>query len=78
MSTLTISLPDDKYVRLRQLAKQRVISANKLVEERATTSIAEFVAESRFRRIIAEIDKMMRRITRKSLAFSDFNGINFP
>ncbi len=49
MSTLTIRLPDDKHDRLRQLAKHRNISVNKLVEELATISIAEFDAENRFR-----------------------------
>lgn len=53
MSTLTIRLPDDKYARLRQLAKHRDISVNKLVEELATISIAEFDAESRFRALAA-------------------------
>ena len=38
-STLTIRLPDDKRARLRQLAKHRDISVNKLVEELATISI---------------------------------------
>lgn len=49
MSTLTIRLPEDKHARLRQLAKHRDISVNKLVEELATISIAEFDAETRFR-----------------------------
>lgn len=49
MSTLTIRLPDDKHARLRQLAKHREISVNKLMEELATISIVEFDAESRFR-----------------------------
>jgi predicted transcriptional regulator len=49
MSTLTIRLPDDKHARLRQLAKHREMSLNKLVEEWATISLAEFDAESRFR-----------------------------
>ena len=49
MSTLTIRLPDDKHARLRQLAQHREISLNKLVEELATISIAEFDAESRYR-----------------------------
>lgn len=53
MSTLTIRLPDDKHARLRQLAKYRDISVNKLVEELATISIAEFDAESRFRALAA-------------------------
>lgn len=49
MSTLTIRLPEDKHQRLRQLAKHRSMSVNKLVEELATISIAEFDAETRFR-----------------------------
>ena len=53
MSTLTIRLPDDKHARLRQLAKYRDISVNKLVEEFATISIAEFDAETRFRALAA-------------------------
>ena len=53
MSTLTIRLPDDKHARLRQLAKHRDIRVNKLVEELATISIAEFDAESRFRALAA-------------------------
>ncbi|GAA5124887.1 hypothetical protein JIN84_13305 [Luteolibacter yonseiensis] len=53
MSTLTIRLPDDKHARLRQLAKHRDISVNKLMEELATISIVEFDAETRFRAIAA-------------------------
>lgn len=53
MSTLTIRLPEDKHNRLRQLAKHRDISVNKLIEELATISIAEFDAETRFRTIAA-------------------------
>jgi hypothetical protein len=50
MSTLTIRrLPDEKHARLRELAKHREISVNKLVEEWATISLAEFDAENRFR-----------------------------
>jgi predicted transcriptional regulator len=49
MATLTIRLPDDKHARLRQLAKQRKISLNKLMEELATIALTEFDAESRFR-----------------------------
>ena len=53
MSTLTIRLPDDKHLRLRKLAKHRAISVNKLIEELATISIAEFDAETRFRTLAA-------------------------
>jgi predicted transcriptional regulator len=54
MSTLTIRLPDDKHARLRQLAKHREISVNKLMEELATISIVEFDTESRFRALAAK------------------------
>ncbi|MDP6360504.1 MAG: ribbon-helix-helix protein, CopG family [Planctomycetota bacterium] len=53
MSTLTIRLPDDKHARLRQLARHRGISVNKLMEEMATISLAEFDAETRFRALAA-------------------------
>jgi len=53
MSTLTIRLSDDKHARLRQLAKHRQVSVNKLVEELATIGIAEFDAETRFRTLAA-------------------------
>ena len=49
MATLTIRLPDDKHAQLRQLAQQRKISLNKLMEELATIALAEFDAETRFR-----------------------------
>ncbi len=49
MSTLTIRLPEDKHDRLRHLAQHRAMSVNKLIEELATISIAEFDSEMRFR-----------------------------
>jgi predicted transcriptional regulator len=65
MSTLTIRLPDDKHLRLRKLAKHRAISVNKLIEELATISIAEFDAETRFRTLAA------RGSAKKGLAILD-------
>jgi predicted transcriptional regulator len=53
MSTLTIRLPDDKHQRLRELARHRSVSINKLMEELATISITEFDAETRFRTLAA-------------------------
>ena len=49
MATLTIRLPDDKHARLRELARHRGISMNKLMEEMSTLSLAEFDAENRYR-----------------------------
>ncbi|MCW1887779.1 ribbon-helix-helix protein, CopG family [Luteolibacter flavescens] len=49
MTTLTIRMPDEKANRLREMARQRGISLNKLMEELSTLSLAEFDAETRFR-----------------------------
>ena len=48
MGTLTVRLPDDKHNRLRQLAKHRQLSLDKLIEELSTAALAEFDAETRF------------------------------
>jgi predicted transcriptional regulator len=53
MSTLTIRLPDDKHQRLKQLAKDRETSVNKLMEEMATTALAAHDAMVRFRSMAA-------------------------
>ena len=65
MSTLTIRLPDDKHLRLRELARRRSMSINKLMEELATISITEFDAETRFRALAA------RGSAKKGLALLD-------
>jgi hypothetical protein len=46
---MTIRIPNDRHERLRQLAKYRGISVNKLVEEFSTIGLAQFDAELRFR-----------------------------
>jgi predicted transcriptional regulator len=56
VSTLTIRLPPEKYERLKQLARARDVSMNKLVEELATVALAEFDAEVRFRTMAARAD----------------------
>lgn len=48
MSTLTIRLPDDKHERLKALAKARHVSVNKLIDELATTALAEYDTKTRF------------------------------
>ncbi len=75
MSTLTIRLPDDKHARLRQLAKHRDISVNKLVEELATISIAEFDAENRFRALSAKgsVKKGLSILDKLDTAFASGN-----
>jgi hypothetical protein len=49
MVTLKIRIPDEKANRLREMARQRGISLNKLMEEFSTLGLAEFDAETRFR-----------------------------
>jgi len=57
MATLTIRIPDDKHERLRQLARQRKVSVNKLMEEFSTAALAQFDAEVRFR-VLAKNDSV--------------------
>ena len=49
MGTLTIRMRDDTHDRLKQLAKSRGVSVNKLMEEVSTAALVEFDAEIRFR-----------------------------
>lgn len=49
MSALIIRLPQEKRERLKQVAKSRNISMNKLIDEMATLVIVESDAETRFR-----------------------------
>ncbi|MBO9997913.1 MAG: ribbon-helix-helix protein, CopG family [Cyanobacteria bacterium SID2] len=53
METLTIRLPDDKHLRLKELAKARGMSVNKLMEELSTVALAEFDAQTRFQALAA-------------------------
>ena len=54
MATLTIRIPDEKQERLAELAKHLGVSVNKLVEELVTIRLAQFDAEVRFQRMVAE------------------------
>ena len=49
MATLTIRLPDDKHERLKEYAKSRGVSVNKLIEELSTIALAEFDTYNRFK-----------------------------
>ncbi len=49
MSALIIRMPQEKRERLKQVAKSRNVSVNKLIEEMATLAISEHDAEVRFR-----------------------------
>lgn len=48
MGTLTIRLPEDKHQRLRELACQRGISLNRLIDELTTVALTEADAYTRF------------------------------
>ncbi len=45
----TVRFPDDKCNRLKEFARQRGTSVNRLVDEMATMLMAEFDAETRFK-----------------------------
>ena len=49
MSTLTIRIPEGKHERLRNLAKARGVSVNRLIDELATVALTEYDTETRFR-----------------------------
>ena len=53
MATLTVRIPDDKHLRLKQLAEARGISMNKLIEELSTIALAEFDNYNRFKLMAA-------------------------
>jgi len=53
MSVLTIRLPESKHERLRNLARARGISVNKLIDELSTVALAQHDAEVRFRAMAA-------------------------
>lgn len=54
MTTLTIRLPEDKHQRLRELARRRGISLNRLMDELSTIALVEHDAEMRFRMLAAK------------------------
>lgn len=53
MSTLTVRLPDDTHERLKELARHRGLSVNKLMEELSTMAVVQHDAETRFRALAA-------------------------
>ena len=48
MSALTVRLADDKHRRLKELARRRHTSLNRLIDEMTTQVLAEFDAETRY------------------------------
>jgi hypothetical protein len=77
MSTLTIRMPDATHARLRDLARVRGVSINKLIEEMATATLSAHDAEVRFRllaargkpeRALAILDRLDRADRRKGMS----------
>ena len=54
MSTLTIRLPGEKHQRLRELARQRGVSINRLMDEISTMALTQNDTEIRFRTLAAK------------------------
>ena len=65
MATMTIRLPDEKHHRLRLLAQRNGVSLNKLVDEWASMTLAQFDAETRF------LSRAARGSTKRGLALLD-------
>jgi len=57
MSTLTIRIPEGKHQRLRNLAKARGVSVNRLIDELATVALTEYDSETRFPAMVARGSK---------------------
>lgn len=53
MSTLTVRVPDDTHERLKELARHRGLSVNKLMEELSVIAVTQYDAETRFRALAA-------------------------
>ena len=49
MGSLHLRIPDEKHQRLKELAKSKNMSVNKLLEELTTMALTEYDLETRFR-----------------------------
>jgi hypothetical protein len=49
MGSLHLRIPDEKHQRLKELAKSKNISVNKLLEELATMALTQYDLETRFK-----------------------------
>ena len=61
MSTLTVRLSNDTHKGLKELARYRCVSVNKLMEEFSTIAITQHDAETRFRTLAASARKNQGR-----------------
>jgi predicted transcriptional regulator len=56
MATLTVRIPDDKHLRLKELAESQGVSVNKLIEELSTVALVEFDTQTRFKLMVGRGD----------------------
>ena len=72
MSSLTIRLPADAHGRLKEIARQRGISMNKVIEELSAVAIAQYDAETRFRAMAARgsVEEGLRVLDKLDAAFA--------
>ncbi len=56
MSTITLRIPDAKHERLKQFAKERGVSLNRLFDELATVALAQHDAKIRFKLMASKGD----------------------
>ena len=75
MAAISIRLSDEKHERLKELAKSKNISVNKLIEELATIALTEFDAETRFklRASRGSVERGLELIERAKKHFGDTN-----
>ncbi|MBT6273873.1 MAG: toxin-antitoxin system HicB family antitoxin [Chromatiales bacterium] len=73
MSTLTVRLPDDTHQRLKEFARHRGVSVNKLMEELSTIAVAQHDAETRFRAFAARglVEEGLRVLDKLDAALGD-------
>ena len=57
MSTLTLRIPDTKYERLKNYAKSKQISLNKLFDEFATIALTQYDTKTKFDLLASEGNK---------------------
>jgi predicted transcriptional regulator len=78
MTALTIRLPDDKYRRLKEIARQRGTSVNRLIDEMTTLLLADMDTETRFllraERGRGKVERGLE-LLKKGLTQSDFSKV---
>ena len=73
MAAINVRLSDEKHQRLKELAKSKNISVNKLIEELATIAFTKYDAETRFkiRANHGSIDRGLELINKLQQHFGD-------